>query len=80
MPTYSYDCPTCGWGQDDIVPIADRDGQYCPRCNSHLHRLVSAPLVKSTGIPQGGGPDRFVADMIGIPLKELPEGLKTKVA
>lgn len=44
-----------------------------------MQRMVSAPLFKFAGrVTPGGGPDRLTADMLGIPLKELPDGLKTK--
>ena len=81
MPTYEYQCRKCGWGGDRVVRIADRDKQHCQTivCDAPLERQVAAPLGRVMGvIPKGGGPDRFTADMLGIPLKELPEGLKTK--
>ena len=79
MPTYEFACARCGWGAHDlVVPIIARDRQHCPECGEKLSRRVAAPLVKTIGVPQGGGPDRFTADMLGIPLKELPVGLRTK--
>jgi hypothetical protein len=44
-----------------------------------MERLLAAPLFKIGGkVTPGGGPDKFTADMLGIPLKELPSGLKTE--
>ena len=77
MPTYDYRCVTCGWHNALLVTIIDRDGVQCPRCGGNLHRLVGAPLFRFAGVPtKGGGPDKFTADMLGLPLKDLPEGLK----
>ena len=53
--------------------------QQCERCGDPLIRTIHAVPGKIAGrIAQGGGPDRFTADMLGIPLKELPSGLKAK--
>lgn len=42
-------------------------------------RELAAPLFKFAGrVTPGGGPDRFTADMLGVPLKELPSGLRTQ--
>ncbi len=84
MPTYDYVCPSERDHEDvykrhtRVVSIAERDNQNCEYCGAWLERQVSAPLFKIQGkITKGGGPDKFTADMLGIPLKELPEGLKT---
>jgi len=79
MPvTYDFFCKPCGLSTTFAVPIDDRDSQPCPYCKSTLERKLAAPLFKFTGrITKGGGPDRFTADMMGIPLKELPDGLKS---
>lgn len=78
MPTYSYLCPVCRWAGDRVVRIAMRDLQRCEHCDTELYKLVSSALFKFTGrVTPGGGPDRFTADMLGIPLKELPDGLRT---
>lgn len=77
MPTYGYAC-TCGWHGDRVVPVVERNHQACEECGADLTRLLDAPLFKMAGqITPGGGPDRFTADMLGIPLKELPSGLRT---
>lgn len=80
MPTYDYTCRTCTRHEERVVPIVERDAQNCRTCGDPLQRiLVRAPIGRIAGqITPGGGPDRFTADMLGIPLKELPEGLKTK--
>jgi putative FmdB family regulatory protein len=78
MPTYTYVCGYCGHGPEDrLVPIAKRAEQRCSKCGQRMRRRISAPAVR-TRPPKDGGPDRFTADMLGIPLKELPLGLRTK--
>lgn len=78
MPIYQFYCRHCNMNTAFNVPIDKRDEQPCPYCKNTLERRLAAPLFKFTGrVTKGGGPDRFTADMLGIPLKELPEGLKT---
>jgi putative FmdB family regulatory protein len=81
MPVYDLYCGDCGWRGERIVPIAERDNQRCASCDTWkpLGRMLSAPLFKFKGVvTKGGGPDKFTADMLGIPLHDLPDGLKTK--
>jgi len=79
MPIYQFKCTRCGWGGDRLSAIADRDVQHCPRCDLILEREVTppAPAQFRGRIVQGGGPDRFTADVLGVPLKDLPAGLRT---
>ena len=80
MPVYGYIC-LCGANADMVRRVNERDMlPRCVNCNREMQRELSAPLFRFAGrIVEGGGPDRFTADVLGIPLKELPEGLKTKV-
>lgn len=76
MPIYDVICTHCGWQGEIITPYEHM--ACCPNCDSAMKRLVSAPTMRMAGrIPKGGGPDKFTADVLGIPLKELPEGLKS---
>lgn len=80
-PTYDFYCEDCWWEGERCVPIAERDKQGCDECFNPepLKREVAAPLFRFKGVTtKGGGPDKFTADMLGIPLKELPSGLKTE--
>lgn len=78
MPIYDYYCDPCGRTEEITSSIEDRDGQWCHECGGKLRRLLAAPMGKMAGqVARGGGPDRFTADMLGIPLKDLPKGLKT---
>ncbi len=77
MPTYTYVCDSCGHGPEDrLVPMATRAAQFCPECGLRMGRRIGAPAVR-TRPPKDGGPDRFTADVLGVPLKELPPGLRT---
>ena len=79
MPIYDCFCGECGWRGERTSTIADRDSLPCPRCDTlvPLQRLIASPLFKFAGrVTPGGGPDRFTADMIGVPLKDLPSGLR----
>jgi hypothetical protein len=41
------------------------------------YKKLAAPMGRMWGVvPKGGGPDRFTADALGIPLKDLPKDLK----
>lgn len=78
MPVYDYTCTGCYGKSERIVPTELRDTQNCANCGCSLHREVSAASFKFAGVAaKGGGPDRFTADMLGVPLKELPDGLKS---
>jgi hypothetical protein len=77
MPTYDFECPQCG-KEERTVTYEMRLEQTCRVCGLSMQCLMPAPMGRMAGrIPQGGGPDRFTADVLGIPLKELPEGLKS---
>lgn len=79
MPTYGYHCDACRTYEERVVPIVERNHQACETCGHDLKRVLSAPLFKFAGrVTPGGGPDRFTADMLGIPMKELPAGLRTE--
>lgn len=77
MPLYDYTCPNCNWHGERQAIIADRHGLTCENCGSILQLQISAVYGKVAGqVLKGGGGDRFTADALGIPLKELPAELK----
>ena len=80
MPTYSFVCPNCMLETSRIVPIDERNGPHlCERCGDKLDRVITAVPARFIGrVVQGGGPDRFTADVMGIPLRDLPSGLRTR--
>lgn len=77
-PLYDYACPACGHTVERQRPVEIRDGALgCDECGAFMERQVAAPMGRIAGrVVQGGGPDRFTADALGIPLKELPAGLR----
>lgn len=80
MPTYDYHCKFCKAMEERVVGLKELDRpQYCRVCGDPVQRVITrAPVSRFAGrASKGGGQDRFVADMLGIPLKELPSGLKT---
>lgn len=77
MPIFDYRC-SCGWSGELVQAVDERDGAQCPNCLRSPERLVAAPLFRFAGrVTKGGGPDKFTADMLGIPLHDLPAGLRT---
>lgn len=79
MPTYTYRC-RCGLSLEMARPVDERNVlPRCMGCDEDMPLQVAAPLFRFAGrVTPGGGPDKFTADMLGIPLKELPSGLKTE--
>jgi putative FmdB family regulatory protein len=77
---YGFWCNNCKATEDRMLPMQRRDApQTCPVCGGQLQRQLAAPLFRFAGVPtKGGGPDKFTADMLRIPLKDLPQGLKAK--
>ena len=74
MPTYKYHCHACGARFERMVTIDVRHGQYCGNCMSPATMVLSVPHLRAV---DADAPDRFTAEMLGIPLKDLPPGLKT---
>jgi hypothetical protein len=66
--------------QDIMRNVEHRnDTVRCTGCQAEMRRILSAPLFRFAGrVVSGGGPDRFTADVLGVPLKDLPAGLKTE--
>ena len=55
MPTYEYECDKCGHRFERFQSMADQPIQSCPRCESPVHRLISAGggvIVKGSGMHQ----------------------------
>ena len=79
MPTYDYRCAGCGARWTAVRSIEGRDDPVGCDCGDVFVRQVSAVAFKFAGrVVQGGGPDRFTADVLGISLRDLPEGLKAE--
>jgi len=52
MPTYEYQCTSCGHRFEQLQSIKDRPLKKCPRCSGAVERLVSGGggfILKGTG-------------------------------
>lgn len=78
MPIYDYLCGECAWQEERRVPLVQfNEAQFCSKCGAPMARQISAVYGKMAGtVLQGGGPDRFTADMLGIKTGDLPGYLK----
>jgi len=41
MPTYGYECKSCGYTFDAIQSMRDDPLKTCPKCGRGIHRLIS---------------------------------------
>jgi len=71
MPLYDFCCNTCKRTLERNVPYVRADRQTCEHCGAPLTRMLSAPRIKI-----GPTPDQVTAEVLGVPEKELPPGLK----
>jgi putative FmdB family regulatory protein len=53
MPTYDYECHSCGYKMLDVYqPITSEALTYCTNCENHsLYRVIHAPYVAIKGSP-----------------------------
>lgn len=81
MPTYTFGCTYCGHTHDVLRKIAERDApELCPRCMETCYRKLAAPRGRVLGPAYAAKhrtADRYTADRLGIPLRELPKGLQS---
>lgn len=86
MPLYTYRCPSCRGRLEETRSIERRhDAPQCPVCSSGMLLAPTAPaMINTTGQPTGGrkrdgtgGPDQMTADLLGIPVKDIPPGLRS---
>lgn len=40
MPTYEYECESCGLHFDKLQKFSDPPVAYCPDCGGHVHRVL----------------------------------------
>lgn len=41
MPTYDYECASCGHAFEVFQKITDKSLEKCPKCNKKVRRLIS---------------------------------------
>ena len=81
MPIYEYLCDFCGRRWDAFASVENRDVAHCPTCNYPASRQLAAPAgkVKGQACADGsGGADQFTADVMGFPVHDIPEALRTQ--
>lgn len=52
MPTYEYECSSCGYRFEEFQGIMDKPVTSCPRCKGEVKRLISGGgglLFKGSG-------------------------------
>ena len=42
MPTYDYECTSCGHAFEVFQKISDRHLEKCPKCNKKVRRLIGS--------------------------------------
>ena len=83
MPTYTFKCTYCGHEHDVIRKVAEREApEICPKCKDVCYRKLAAPRGRVLGPAYNkrhSVADHFTADVLGLPYKDLPAGLRTKI-
>ncbi|MCL2319697.1 MAG: zinc ribbon domain-containing protein [Treponema sp.] len=41
MPTYGYECKSCGYTFDAFQSMSDEPLKKCPKCGKKIHRLIT---------------------------------------
>jgi putative FmdB family regulatory protein len=52
MPTYEYECKTCGYSFDAFQPMSEAPLKICPQCGKEVRRLInggSGVIFKGSG-------------------------------
>ena len=49
MPLYEYQCDACGARFERIQKFSDPPIEQCPKCNGHVHKLLSSPAIQIKG-------------------------------
>jgi putative FmdB family regulatory protein len=44
MPTYEYECSSCGHRFEELQGIMDKPIRTCPRCGGEVRRLISGGI------------------------------------
>lgn len=67
MPTYEYECRSCGRTFERRQPMSDAPLRECPDCGGDIRRLVSggAGFIIRSGHPSGRGKKECHRDRTG---------------
>jgi len=44
MPTYEYECESCGYKFTKIQKMSDKPEKICPECGKKVHRIISGGI------------------------------------
>ena len=79
MGIYLFECGKCWRIEERLLPIDQRDAPQTCQCGEPMRRSVTAPNVRIPGSPHNriNYADQFTADMLGVPAKDLPSGIRT---
>jgi putative FmdB family regulatory protein len=90
MPTYEYECKSCGYSFDVFQSMNDEALKKCPQCGKELRRLINGGtgiIFKGSGFyvtdKKGGGGDRQTGSAKPAPKTSVPDassGAKTESA
>ena len=77
MPTYEYECKSCGYRFDAFQSMSEDPLKTCPKCGKGIHRLINGG---SGIIFKGGG--FYITDNGGkhVSTGKSPEAPKTETA
>ena len=75
MPTYGYECKSCGHNFDIFQSMADEPLKICPQCGKEIRRLINGG---STVIFKGSG--FYVTDKKGGSGASSKSGSKTETS
>jgi putative FmdB family regulatory protein len=75
MPTYSYECKSCGHNFDVFQSMSDEPVKVCPECGREVRRLIkggTGVIFKGSGFyvtDKGKGKEKTPADSSKTPAK-----------
>ena len=83
MPIYQFQCVGCGAAEDFMLKITERNKVIdCWKCAGAMRHVITPVAGRVYGAAYSRKhniPDRVTADLTGIPYKELPKGLRTRL-
>lgn len=83
MPLYEFHCKVCGHSEDFMLKMEDRNTeQDCWKCGGPMAHVITPVVGRVYGSAYDRKHDtvnRATAALVGVPYKELPEGLRTEI-
>jgi putative FmdB family regulatory protein len=79
MPTYEYECKSCGYVFDVFQSMSDSPLKICPQCGKDIRRLINGGtgvIFKGSGFyvtdKKGGGGEKSAKGSPKTPAPEAP--------